>query len=311
MSTTTPTSFSVVIPVYNKAASIRRAVVSVLDQADIAPNRVEIILVDDGSQDDSVSCATELQAEFSDRRIKLHRQKNAGVSAARNTGVSLASHPLVVFLDADDSYKPTFLATIERLFLAFPACAAFGTAYEFVWQTSGQKKSPRLRGLDPANRKQILPDFFLSAAQGDLPFNTSSLCVRKDVFELLGGFPLGENMGEDQSLFCELALSHQIAYSPDVCAHYFQEVSGSLMQTESAVGEMPFSERLQSKLDAGTIPADMAPSVRAYIAGHLLDLVRRNLRSGNFAAAKKILKDPRSKVTRLKWYYWHARSLLA
>lgn len=67
----TPVSFSVVIPVYNKANSIRRAVVSVLDQANIEPSRVELILVDDGSKDDSVHRVTELQAEFSDRCIRL------------------------------------------------------------------------------------------------------------------------------------------------------------------------------------------------------------------------------------------------
>lgn len=311
MQNQSPVSFSVIIPVYNKATSLRRAVVSVLDQAGIAPERVEIILVDDGSNDESVVVIKALQTEFANRCIRLHQQQNAGVSAARNTGVSLASNPLIAFLDADDSYKPSFLATIEELYSRFPDCGAFGTAYEFIWQASGEKKKARLRGLDPERRWQILPDFFLSAAQGDLPFNTSSMCVRKDVFEDLGGFPVGENMGEDQSLFCELALAQQIAYSPDACAHYFQEVSGSLMQTESAVGEMPFSQRLQNKLDHDAIPTSRMPAVRAYIAGHLLDLARRNIRGGNPQAAKQLLKDARSKALKLKWCYWRLRCLIA
>ena len=296
-------TFSVVIPVFNKARTLRRAVISVLDQVQIPPNNVEIILIDDGSDDDSVTRITKLQTEFSNRRIRLHCQKNMGASMARNTGVSLACHRYIAFLDADDSYKPQFLATIRGLITQFPDSGAFATSYEFVWQATGERRAARLRALT-ASKPQILDNYFSSSSQGDLPFNTSSICVQRDIFNRLGGFPVGENMGEDQSLICELALTHDIAYSPEPCAHYFQEVEGSLMQTEPALEEMPYSRRLQAKLDNQRIPIDRIPGVRAYISCHLLDLVRRNLRSGNLSAAHQLLIDSRSKIVRLKWCYW-------
>lgn len=300
--------FSVIIPLFNKEHTIRRALYSVLDQSMVDSNDVEIIVVDDGSSDASVQQVELVLQQQPHRNITLFKQVNAGVSAARNKGVELAQHDLITFLDADDSYTPIFLQTITSLKKDYPLCRFFGTAYHFINLNSGSKQKARIVGLNSETKNQNLDDFFLCAASGDLPFCASSICVDKTLFNEIGGFPEGENMGEDQSLYCEVALRESIAFSPTACTNYFLEVEGSLMQTVKSISEMPFSQRLQIASSASTVSSKERISIQKYIAGHLLDLVRRNLVNGNLDVSKNQLKDPRIRMKSLKWFYWFGKT---
>jgi glycosyltransferase involved in cell wall biosynthesis len=280
----------------------------VLDQSLVNSNDVEIIVVDDGSSDSSAQQVELVLQQQPHRNITLFRQANAGVSVARNKGVELAQHDLIAFLDADDSYTPIFLQTITSLKKDYPLCRFFGTAYNFINLNAGTKRKARVTGLNSKTKNQYLDDFFIAAANGDLPFCASSICIDKSLFHEVGGFPEGENMGEDQSLYCEVALKEPMAISPTACTNYFLEVEGSLMQTVKSISEMPFSQRLQSASNASTVSSRERVSIQKYIAGHLLDLVRRNLINGNLDASKKQLKDPRIKMKSLKWFYWYGKT---
>ena len=93
---------SVVIPLYNKEASIKQSLMSVLSQS---YQDFEVVIVDDGSTDNSVAKVEEIQ----DSRIRLIRQENGGPSKARNTGVKNAKGEWILFLDADDEMLPEAL----------------------------------------------------------------------------------------------------------------------------------------------------------------------------------------------------------
>lgn len=113
---------SVVIPCFNQAAFLREAIDSVIAQS-YAP--IEIVVVDDGSTDDTSKIAA------SYREVRLVRQANAGLPAARNAGVRASSGEFVICLDADDRLLPDGVAVGVRALREAPEAAfAFGT---FRW----------------------------------------------------------------------------------------------------------------------------------------------------------------------------------
>jgi len=111
---------SVVIPLYNKERHIARAIQSVLGQTH---RDLELIVINDGSTDGSEKTAE----RYTDPRIQLVHQANAGVSAARNRGIAEARAELVAFLDAYDEWLPEHLAAINRPAKKQPECGAYCT----------------------------------------------------------------------------------------------------------------------------------------------------------------------------------------
>src|SRR4029077_13800601 len=100
---------SVIIPVFNKAACVTRALDSIANQTF---EDFEVIVVDDGSTDDSAKRAS----AHKDSRIRVLSQANAGPGAARNRGTAESRGELLAFLDADDEWLPDYLATGVRTF---------------------------------------------------------------------------------------------------------------------------------------------------------------------------------------------------
>jgi glycosyltransferase involved in cell wall biosynthesis len=198
-------AISVVMPLYNKQREVGRAVASVLAQrfADF-----ELVVVDDGSTD----CGPSLVAAQSDPRIRLSRQDNAGVSAARNLGITLARAELVAFLDADDEWDPGFLETIVRLREKFPACRVFATGYSFRYR--GRPARPALvrAGLAADSSEGVLEDYFQVALNSDPPLWTSAVAADREALLEVGGFPVGVIAGEDLLTWARLAVRFDIAY---------------------------------------------------------------------------------------------------
>ncbi len=112
MSGTDRPIISVVIPTYNRAAFICRAVDSALGQT-YAP--LEVVVVDDGSKDDT----REVLRKYGDR-IRYVAKENGGVSSARNVGVREATGEYIAFLDSDDTWVPEKLAVQMDIFRAHP-----------------------------------------------------------------------------------------------------------------------------------------------------------------------------------------------
>src|SRR5579872_1380284 len=110
-----PPFFSVIVPTFNRARLISRAVESILSQNF---EDMEIIVVDDGSLDNT----GDVVRIFSERdmRISYHYSENQGAAAARNLGCSFASVKYFTFLDSDDEYLPNHLAILEEMISAEP-----------------------------------------------------------------------------------------------------------------------------------------------------------------------------------------------
>ncbi len=207
-----PPAFSVVIPLYNKAKSISATVRSVLAQ-DVGD--FEIIVVNDGSTDRGPAIVSGIR----DRRLRIVHQKNAGVSAARNRGVSSSRAEQIVFLDADDLWQPTLLSTMRGLVQRFPSAGIYATGYTVV-DRRGRHDIRVPAELLGGDEEGVLKNYFRAAWSGWPPIHTSSICMPKRVFEAAGGFPSGVHCGQDTALWAKVALSSDIVISRENGAIY-------------------------------------------------------------------------------------------
>ncbi|MFC1857805.1 glycosyltransferase family 2 protein [Thermodesulfobacteriota bacterium] len=198
-------SISIVMPLYNKGSVVRRAIESVLKQT---VSEFELIVVNDGSTDKS----PEVARSIDDPRIKIIDQENAGVSAARNRGITEAKSDLIAFLDADDEWKPSFLEAIFNLINKFPTCKVFATNYIYR-EVNGASKLPIIRGLPPHPWEGILEDYFEVASKSDPPLWTSAVSVKKKAIQSINMFPVGVTSGEDLLTWARLSIHNDIAYS--------------------------------------------------------------------------------------------------
>lgn len=210
--------FSVVIPLFNKRLTIKRAVDSVLGQTH---DLLELIIVDDGSTDDGA----DIVEAIDDKRLRVVRQPNRGVAAARNRGVAEASGDYVCFLDADDRWEPWFLEHVAGLIDLNPSAGLYSTRYAVV-SPNGARKVRRL-SLAPTHRGPV-EDFFTAYRKSRSLVNSSSVCVRKAAFDSIGGFPTGEPVGEDVYVWLRLAEAYATVYDARVSAIIHQDAPGRM-----------------------------------------------------------------------------------
>jgi glycosyltransferase involved in cell wall biosynthesis len=163
---------SVVIPTYNQAAYVREAVDSALSQQDV---RVELIVVDDGSTDDTA----ELLASYGDR-IVFVRQSNQGTAAARNRGMQLATAEYVAFQDADDYFLPGALTRLAAVLESRADLGAVQGGLMFV-----DRNGRELRVDEPW---RDAPVFDLETCVFNKPVYLQAMLVRKSWVERVGGF---------------------------------------------------------------------------------------------------------------------------
>lgn len=195
---------TVVIPLYNKDNTIARALDSVLAQT---YQDFEVVVVDDGSTDDGGA----IVEQYADPRIRLIRQANAGVSAARNHGIAEAKGEYVAFLDADDEWMPEFLAEIVALQQEFPNFKAQATTY--VQCQNGEKKNLILNRLPFKGEHGVLSNYFEVATHSNPPVCSICVCIERALLQSLGGFPLGIKSGEDLLTWARIATRTHWAYS--------------------------------------------------------------------------------------------------
>ena len=194
--------FSVVIPLYNKAGYVEKAIRSVLDQTF---TKFELIVVNDGSTDDGIGKVS----SFTDKRIKLIDQPNKGVSVARNKGAEYAQFGYIAFLDADDWWHPSFLEDITSLVTQYPDANLYGSNYYYVKRG---KLTVEYKGL-PNDFEAGYIDYFSMYAQSFcVPINCSFVVVSRKAFWQVGGFRSQLRMGEDFDLWARLALLGKVAY---------------------------------------------------------------------------------------------------
>lgn len=281
-------NFSVVIPLYNKEQHIIRTLNSIAKQSYAAS---EIIVVDDGSTDNGPQLVSECNID----NVTLVQQKNGGVSSARNTGISLAKHEFIAFIDADDQWLPLYLEEIANLVAKFPQAGVYATHYQVI--EPGNKyvdAKVNLKDVDPTGT--LLDDYFDVASKGDLPFTMSSITVRKSLVDNIGDFPLNEPMGEDQDFFVRAAMASDIAYSPSIQSLYHRDATNRACNLNVPHQECPFSIRVTNQAMQKNNSKHSRVTMLRYSAAHLCHIAKLNILGGQFARARALLKDPRCQL---------------
>src|SRR5437879_4873848 len=199
---------SVVIPAYNASPTIDETLRSVRSQSH---GELEIIVVDDGSTDDTVAVAQRHAAR--DPRITILRQCNAGVAAARNAGWQAARADFIAFIDADDlwtRYK------IERQLHAMIA-GGTRTGLVYSWYAWIDAKSRVSVRSDPIFHAGEVLDYLF---QGNFVGNGSSALVRREALVAANGFESGLRASgaqgcEDLLFYCRVAEGYHFAVVPE------------------------------------------------------------------------------------------------
>ena len=205
--------FSVVIPLYNKALSIRSTLDSVLSQV---YTNYEIVVVDDGSTDESVK---EVLA-IDDKRIRLIQKDNGGVSSARNKGIIEAKGNYIAFLDGDDLWHPMYLETLYQLIQDYPNHSIYGVGCAKIVND----EIPFLE-TETANYYRGIADWDYSK----MCFTGSSTCTpRKNLIEI-GLFDTRMKYGEDMDMWFRLMLNGGGACDSRPLAYYRQDAENRAM----------------------------------------------------------------------------------
>jgi len=180
---------SVIIPTFNRAWAVERAVDSVLDQ-DYRP--FELIVVDDGSTDQTA----EILARYGNQ-LTVVCQENRGVSAARNAGIARAEGDLIAFLDSDDFWRPKKLTIQVDFFTSHPDALICQTG-EF-WVRNGRR-------VNPGRRHRKLSGMIFTSSLELCLVSPSAVMMRKTLFSMVGGFDETLPACEDYDLWLRVLI---------------------------------------------------------------------------------------------------------
>ena len=217
------------MPAYDTAATVGDAVRSVLAQS--RPD-FELVVIDDGSSDDTASVVDRLAA---DRRVRLLRQENQGAAAARNAGLAEARGRYVSFIDSDDLWLPTYL---EAMAAAFEEAPHAGFAYTDAWTidpesgrigraTAMEWQRPPL--APPANSDELLLELL------DRNFVYTAVTVPRAVFERVGPFDPSLQAAIDYEMWLRIAAHGYVAIRPPgLLAVYSRNRRGSISTNREA-----------------------------------------------------------------------------
>lgn len=216
---------SIIVPLYNKAPYVRKALESVVFQT---YKDWECIIVDDGSTDGSAAICEDFVRSLTPsivHPIRLIKQLNSGVSAARNNGVAQSQGDYLAFLDADDWWEPTFLEHMAQLIADYPDAGLYATNY--IYYKPGKTHVALTLKTGYINYPQ---SYYQSGA---MPVTSITACMPRKVFDEMGGFPLGVKLGEDFLLWAKTALHYPVAFCEKTLAYYNNDVPATLRATRN------------------------------------------------------------------------------
>jgi glycosyltransferase involved in cell wall biosynthesis len=274
-----PEAICVVIPLYNQADYVGRALDSVLAQTR-SPD--DVVVVDDGSTD----CGPDIARRYARRGVRCLRQPNAGPSAARNLGLAESDCPRVAFLDADDEWRPDFLARLGRFLDEHPQVALVGAAC--LDGATQRPLVPHKAALPDRAVQGIVPAYFRTMLRGFF-INASSALLRRSACGAVGGFDESVRYGEDPDFLGRIALRSPVGYVADPLAVYHTEALGRAGERFEQRPYPPFVATARRAIADGRVAPHCVDDLRDFCFKLLLGHVAYLHRIGDDHGARKLL----------------------
>ncbi|UOE88714.1 glycosyltransferase family 2 protein [Vibrio splendidus] len=281
-------NISVVIPLYNKSYSIERALDSVLNQSHLP---YEVIVIDDGSTDNSAEKVEDFIRVSETTIIRLYRIKNSGVSLARNYGVDKAKSDYIAFLDADDQWLENHLLDKIGLIKNNPNAALFSSRHTVISETEGET----FEAKNPFSKDYygLVDDFFLRSTVSSIA-NSSKVLINKKCFLSVGGFPVGVVVAEDLFLWIALSLKYDVMYSSNNTVNIFIETDFSRTHRKKTI---PYPIVYYRNKD---IPKNLSLYLRSIFLKHFVLYVS----SGEYKTALNIYISSMPYFKKIDFFYF-------
>lgn len=268
---------SVVVPVYNRAHAVRTAAASVLGQT---YRDFELILVDDGSTDDSGQVIEELTREDVSR-VRCVHQQNAGAAAARNRGIAIGHGEYVCFLDSDDEWLPRKLEVQVEFMDRHP-----DVGLSYVWALVVDDEGRVLRRIASRAGRDVYRRLFYRNAITP----TSGTMVRSWVLDQVGVFDTGLRTRQDWDLWLRIARCHRVREVRRPLVRYRSSRSGisaDLKQTADD-NQTVLRRALQRDRESDGPMHRQEKRVLAFLA---LRVAYRHLQAGDHASFRRYLDE--------------------
>lgn len=278
--------FSVIIPLYNKAAFVKRAIDSVFSQTF---QNFEVIVVDDGSTDGGGALVSQLYGD----QVNVIKQENAGVSVARNTGVIHARYPWIAFLDADDHWSPYFLEKNLEVISDNENVNIIGSHYSSAISDLEMNQS---------NLRVYLIENYFKYAINNFLFLTSATVVRRDSLLRTPGFNPKLRSGEDLDVWFRINLQGGSAYYIENTLVYYSSEDTGRLSIQGVPFEQTFVFNLKQFLQDVTIDdLEKQKEFDEFIDKLIYESLRiRYFLPESHKESKEIIKLKKG------WYFWAA-----
>ncbi len=209
--------FSIIIPLYNKEKYIQRSLDSILKQ-DFT--NFEIVVVDDGSSDNSASVVK----QNNDSRIRLISKKNGGVSSARNRGFKEALGEWLLFLDADDILLPGALSSFHEAIIKYPDIKVIISNFQDVDLNGNITKHSKL------NTTKVYENPLKGIWYREFASRPGNTIYHRYVLSIMGGFNESITYNEDNEFTERILTQYKNVYIPSVTMQYIKTEGGASLK---------------------------------------------------------------------------------
>lgn len=223
---------SIIVPLYNKAATIERCIKSVLAQT---YDDWELLIIDDGSTDDS----SKIVERYSDnKKIRYHYKKNGGVSSARNLGIKLAKGEWITYIDADDYFLPEALQILFKIAIKTHTRVA---AANFLIERNGSRRKACIGKSERIVKNNFRSWYFMSCfpRAGAALFHSSVLKMHL--------FDESLSRYEDAKSLFDILRDNKVAYSPECVMVYSCDNNDLSRKSSNIIKDFTFSMNFENK----------------------------------------------------------------